>query len=80
MALNPSVVVVSGDHSTPAVLKFHSWHPVPTLLWAPHARADTVTTFGERACMSGGLGSRFPAVDLMPLAMANAMRLEKFGA
>jgi len=79
LALKPAVVIVTGDHSTPALLKSHSWHPVPTLLWSPYCRADEVTQFGERACMRGGLGT-FPAADLLPLAMANALRLTKYGA
>jgi len=79
LALKPAVVIVTGDHSTPALLKSHSWHPVPTLLWSPYCRADEVTQFGERACMRGGLGT-FPATDLLPLAMANALRLNKYGA
>ncbi|MFW6120845.1 MAG: 2,3-bisphosphoglycerate-independent phosphoglycerate mutase [Petrotogales bacterium] len=78
--LNPDVVIVSGDHSTPSLLKYHSWHPVPTILWSKHCRVDKVDHFGERGCIAGGLGPQIPAVDLMPLALANAMRLEKFGA
>ncbi|MCK5261733.1 MAG: 2,3-bisphosphoglycerate-independent phosphoglycerate mutase [Thermoplasmatales archaeon] len=78
--LNPDVIIVTGDHSTPSLLKYHSWHPVPVLLWSKYCRVDNVDHFGERACMTGGLGPRLPAVDLMPLALANAMRLEKFGA
>jgi len=78
--LNPDVIVVSGDHSTPSLLKYHSWHPVPTILWSKQCRADKVTKFGERHCITGGLGPRYPSCDLMPLALANAMRLEKFGA
>lgn len=78
--LNPDVVVVTGDHSTPSMMKSHSWHPVPALLWSTNCRADAVSQFGEQACLAGALGARFPAVDLMPLAMANAHRLEKFGA
>jgi 2,3-bisphosphoglycerate-independent phosphoglycerate mutase len=80
MDLRPDVVMVTGDHSTPSLLKYHSWHPVPVLLWSRYCRADNVETFGERACMAGGLGPRIPAADLMPIAMANAGRLEKFGA
>jgi 2,3-bisphosphoglycerate-independent phosphoglycerate mutase len=80
MKLNPDVMVVTGDHSTPALMKSHSWHPVPVLLWSRFCRSDAVEKFGERACMSGGLGSNFPATELMPLMMANAGRLEKFGA
>ncbi|MEZ4617562.1 MAG: 2,3-bisphosphoglycerate-independent phosphoglycerate mutase [Caldilineaceae bacterium] len=78
--LKPDVVLVTGDHSTPAVLQAHSWHPVPVLLWSTHCRPDQVTSFGERPCIHGALGPRFPAAELMPLASANARRLEKFGA
>ncbi len=78
--LKPDVLVVTGDHSTPAALKSHSWHPVPVLIHSEHCRPDTVVCFGERACMLGGLGPRLPAKDLMPLALANAQRLKKFGA
>lgn len=80
MALDPDVIVVTGDHSTPALMKSHSWHPVPVLLRSRLDRRDTVETFGERACVSGALGSNFPATELMPLAVAHAGRLEKFGA
>jgi 2,3-bisphosphoglycerate-independent phosphoglycerate mutase len=73
------VIAVTGDHSTPAKLKSHSWHPVPTLLWSDVCRPDRVTTFGERACNQGGLGV-FPAVDLVPRMLANAGWLQKYGA
>jgi 2,3-bisphosphoglycerate-independent phosphoglycerate mutase len=73
-------LIVTGDHSTPSRMKSHSFHPVPTLLWAPATvRPDYVTTFGERPCIQGGLG-QFLAKDLMPLALAHAGRLQKFGA
>ncbi|UCD80929.1 MAG: hypothetical protein JSW26_05735 [Desulfobacterales bacterium] len=78
--LGPDVVVITGDHSTPANLKSHSWHPVQVLLHSRYCRPDGVDRFGERTCMSGGLGGRLPATDLMPLALANALRLKKFGA
>jgi 2,3-bisphosphoglycerate-independent phosphoglycerate mutase len=80
MALKPDVLIVTGDHSTPSRLKTHSWHPVPLLLWAPATvRPDLVTSFGERPCLQGGLG-QIEAKSLMPLAMAHAGRLGKFGA
>ncbi len=79
MALDPDVVIVSGDHSSPAVLKSHSWHPVPTLLYARNVRPDGVNKFGERACLHGSLGV-LPAKDVMPIALANAGRLAKYGA
>jgi len=80
MELGPDVVVVTGDHSTPAVLRSHSWHPVPAILWSKFCRPDRVERFGERECMGGGLGPRIPATELMPLALANALRLQKYGA
>jgi len=80
LELNPDVIIVTGDHSTPSKMKFHSWHPVPTLLCSKYCRPDNVDHFGERKCITGSLGPRFPAEDLMPLALANAKRLEKFGA
>jgi len=78
--LNPDVIIVTGDHSTPSLMKAHSWHPVPVLIWSKSCRADKIDRFGERACIAGGLGARLPAIDMMPLALANAKRLEKFGA
>ena len=78
--LKPDVLIITGDHSTPAMLRSHSWHPVPFLLWAPQtARSDNQYRFGETACAQGGLGT-FPAVQTMPLALAHAGRLKKFGA
>lgn len=79
-ALNPDVIMITGDHSTPALMKSHSWHPVPFLLWAPAMHlTDSETQFGERACMRGGLGT-FPALDTMSLGLAHAGRLTKYGA
>ena len=79
MSLNPDVVIISGDHSTPAALKSHSWHELPVLLYAKNIRKDDVVQFGERACMAGGLG-HIHHVDLMPLLMAHADKLTKYGA
>lgn len=78
--LKPDVLIVTGDHSTPAVWKAHSWHPVPTLLYAPGlTRRNDVSGFGETECLKGALG-QFPAVDLMPMALSYARRQIKFGA
>ncbi|MGQ9909562.1 MAG: 2,3-bisphosphoglycerate-independent phosphoglycerate mutase [Candidatus Flexifilum sp.] len=80
LALNPDVLIVTGDHSTPAKLRSHSWHPVPTLLHAPAtAMPDRGQAFGERECMTGALG-QFPSTDLMMLALAHARRFAKYGA
>ncbi|MFW6080079.1 MAG: phosphoglycerate mutase, partial [Gemmatimonadota bacterium] len=79
-ALEPDVLIVTGDHSTPATYRQHSWHPVPVLLasrWAlPTGEVDG---FGERECRRGELGI-VPAKHLMTLALAHADRLAKFGA
>jgi 2,3-bisphosphoglycerate-independent phosphoglycerate mutase len=78
-ALGPDVIVVSGDHSTPTQMAAHSWHPVPALLWSERCGRDEVDRFGERWCRQGGLGLR-PTKDLMALMLANAGRLQKYGA
>ncbi|HEX7379365.1 MAG TPA: 2,3-bisphosphoglycerate-independent phosphoglycerate mutase [Pirellulales bacterium] len=78
-ALDPTVLIVTGDHSTPSLLKSHSWHPVPTLLYSSCCRSDDCQTFGERTAVHGGLG-QFEAKHLMTLALANAGRLGKYGA
>src|SRR5260370_390945 len=76
-ALGPDVLIVTGDHSTPSKMKSHSWHPVPTVLWSQTCRPDAATEFGESYCLRGGLG-QFQAMYLMPLALANAGRLNKY--
>ena len=77
--LKPDVLVVTGDHSTPALMKGHSWHPNPFMLLSKYIRVDEVEQFNEKECVKGGLG-RFLAVDALPLMMANALKLQKFGA
>jgi 2,3-bisphosphoglycerate-independent phosphoglycerate mutase len=82
--LDPDVLIVTGDHSTPSAIRSHSWHPVPTLFWSHYCRPDGTTgpggpEFGERACGRGSLGV-FPATDELPLAMGHALRLTKYGA
>ncbi len=80
MDMNPAVLAVTGDHSTPARMRLHSWHPVPLLIWAPDTvRPDGSQAFGERICARGGLGT-FPAKSLMALLLGHAGRLHKFGA
>lgn len=79
LELKPDVIVVTGDHSTPAVLGAHSWHPVPFLLHSRWCRPDGLALFGERACAGGSLG-RFPMQRAMLLAAAHAQKLTKFGA
>ncbi len=77
--LSPDVLMVTGDHSTPALLKSHSWHPVPVLLWGRHTRPDEIERFGEKHCALGGLG-RMLSKHILMVSLANALRFKKFGA
>jgi 2,3-bisphosphoglycerate-independent phosphoglycerate mutase len=79
LAKDPDVVVVTGDHSTPATMKMHSWHGVPTLLASKWCRFDAEKTFGESACARGGWG-HFKATDIIPTALAHSRRMVKYGA
>jgi 2,3-bisphosphoglycerate-independent phosphoglycerate mutase len=77
--LDPAVLAVTGDHSTPAALGSHSWHPVPLLLVSSTCRRDGSMAFTETACAKGALGN-IESKYLMGLLLAHALRLEKFGA
>jgi 2,3-bisphosphoglycerate-independent phosphoglycerate mutase len=77
--LDPAVLAVTGDHSTPAALGSHSWHPVPLLLVSPTCRRDGSAAFTETVCTRGGLGN-IESKYLMGILLAHALRLEKFGA
>lgn len=79
LALKPDVLVVTSDHSTPALLKSHSWHPNPFLLYSRTALPDNVNRFTEKECSQGYLG-RFQAIYAMPLMLAHAQKMKKFGA
>lgn len=76
--LNPNTLVIGGDHSTPAIMGAHSWHPVPLLVHSSITAGDGVAGFSERACGLGSIGM-VSATDLMMIAMANAGKLQKFG-
>lgn len=77
--LKPEVLIITGDHSTPSVLKSHSWHPVPVLIRSPYVLGGLSCRFTERECVKGELGI-LSAYNLIPLALANSLRLKKFGA
>ena len=78
MALEPDVLVVTGDHSSPTQLADHSWHPVPVVMWGPRVAVDDVEQFGERACSRGILG-QMPTQELMAMMLASADKLDTFG-
>lgn len=79
LALHPDVLCITGDHSTPVAVKGHSWHPVPAFVLAPFAGADQAPRFHEKTARTGSL-STLASCDLMAILLANAGRLDKFGA
>jgi 2,3-bisphosphoglycerate-independent phosphoglycerate mutase len=79
LGLEPDVIAVTGDHATPSQMAAHSWHPVPVLVRGERCGRDGVERFGERWCREGGLGRR-PSRELLPILMATAGRLAKYGA
>ena len=76
--LNPDVFMVAGDHSTPAIMAAHSWHPVPFMLNSKLTRGEGVPAFSERDCNLGSIGS-IPATNIMLLAMSHSGKLTKYG-
>ena len=79
LALKPDVLIVTGDHSTPALAKAHTAHPVPFLINALETRPQGVTKFGERECARGGWGI-IAGEMLIRVALSYAGKLKKFGA
>jgi 2,3-bisphosphoglycerate-independent phosphoglycerate mutase len=77
--MEPDVLMIAGDHSTPATMAGHSWHPVPFILRSKNIRADECGMFSETELQKGSLGT-FAAKEALPLAMAHAGRLKKYGA
>ncbi len=77
--LGPDVLMITGDHSTPATMAGHSWHPVPFMLRSKLGRSDVCESFNEVELLRGSLGT-FPAKEALPLAMAHALRFRKYGA
>jgi 2,3-bisphosphoglycerate-independent phosphoglycerate mutase len=78
MALNPDVLVITGDHSTPCAMKGHSWHPVPLLLVTKTGETDTLV-FHEKNCVRGSIGTIY-SKELMSLGLAHSFKLDKYGA
>jgi len=77
--LGPDVLVITGDHSTPAPMEAHSWHPVPLLLRSETCFVDECSRFTEVEAIRGALGT-IPSSDLMGLLLAHSARLAKCGA
>jgi len=80
VSLQPDVLVVTGDHSTPCLLKGHSWHPVPRLVASGSLAAGRDgLAFHERNCLKGSIGTIY-STELMALALASSLKLDKYGA
>jgi 2,3-bisphosphoglycerate-independent phosphoglycerate mutase len=79
LELGPTALAITGDHSTPAPMKAHSFHPVPVLIASPVAFVDDSRRFTEKEALRGHLGT-VPSRDLMGLLLAHAGRLAKYGA
>ncbi len=79
MELSPAVIAVTGDHSTPATYKAHSWHPVPVMIVSKWTRISNISAFNESECAKGDIG-RIPTLYLTSLLLAHSERLDKFGA
>jgi len=75
----PDVLAITGDHSTPCVIKGHSWHPQPVLLNSSCSGSDKLERFNETGANRGSLGV-IEAKYLMRLMQANAKMFDKFGA
>ena len=78
LELQPDVLMVAGDHATPAIMASHSWHPVPFMLHSQLTLGEGVDGFNERACSLGSLG-RIPAETIMLLALSHSGKLGKYG-
>lgn len=75
------VLVITADHSTPSIVKGHSWHPVPVAICSknPPTPKDNVLKFTEEEFSKGMLGTIYSS-KILPLALAYAGKLDKYGA
>ena len=78
LKLEPDVLVVCGDHSTPSYIASHSWHPVPFLISSNLSQGRVGAKFTENSCQDGSIGS-IRAEELMLLVLSHADKLNKFG-
>ena len=78
LELEPDVLMIAGDHSTPAIMASHSWHPVPFLLHSKLTKGQGVPTFDEKACALGAIGN-IAATSVMVLGLSHAGKMAKFG-
>jgi len=79
LSLNFDVLCITGDHSTPTIMKSHSFHPVPLLIHSSFIFKGLSERFTEKECLRGELGI-IKGEDIMSLLLAHSRKLKKFGA
>ncbi len=79
LGLKDTIIIITGDHSTPVCIKDHSADPVPVIIRGEGVRTDDVVRYDEFSCANGGLG-RIRGVDLLPIALDLINKSHKFGA
>jgi 2,3-bisphosphoglycerate-independent phosphoglycerate mutase len=78
MKLEPDLLIITGDRSSPAVEGVDTWHPVPILMTGSRTVPDETHHFSEPACARGVLGT-IRASEVIPIALAHAGRLATYG-
>ena len=79
LSLNFDVLCITGDHSTPTIMKSHSFHPVPLLIHSPFVFKGLSERFTEKDCLKGELGT-IKGEDIISLLLAHSKKLKKYGA
>jgi len=79
LSLNFDVLCITGDHSTPTIMKSHSFHPVPLLIHSPFVFKGLSERFTEKECLKGELGI-IKGEDIISLLLAHSKKLKKYGA
>ena len=76
--LNNTLIVITGDHSTPCSYGDHSGDPVPILFSTDGIINDDVKKFDELSVSHGYY--KIKSNDIMPLILSYSDRSEKYGA
>jgi 2,3-bisphosphoglycerate-independent phosphoglycerate mutase len=69
--LDETVTAITGDHSTPCILKSHSADPVPLLVLGPGIEPDGLPVFAEKTCRKGSIGT-ISGPEIMPMLIGYA--------
>ncbi len=76
--LNDTLIVITGDHSTPCSYGDHTGDPVPVLFSTNGIINDDVKRFDELSVSHGYY--KIKSSDIMPLILSYSDRSEKYGA